>query len=399
MSSNVTLWLTEINKLKRGDITLHPIYRPDGYLLINRYKSITESVLKHLEKQVGSSAPIIIVKTDKELEIFENEKLYNSPDFLQKLHQVTTFYCEKLAFPVKEAVYYDNRIVTKEAPKVQAEEEKETGQAEAIKPLFLSPLWSIFEEKIESTYFKERVKKVQNKLLKRLITDRQLVSLTKQMKDYHDGLYIHAINTTTISILLGLSIELTDDELLDLAIATLFADSGFVNMKRDNFVQYLNTGRNKGAMVNEHIRESIKLISSSNNGNKKTIIQAILDHHEYVDGTGMPNRKKKEQISLFGRIITIAQAYDEKLGGYLAETSLDEMKARQFIWDRKGMQFDESIIKAFVFRMTLYRLGQTIRLPKEKKGMIIGFTNFAEEPVRPKVRLTTGEVVDFYHLK
>ena len=43
--------IKSIKELKRGNIVLHPIFRPDGLLLINRYKSLTESIILHIQSR------------------------------------------------------------------------------------------------------------------------------------------------------------------------------------------------------------------------------------------------------------------------------------------------------------------------------------------------------------
>ena len=78
------------------------------------------------------------------------------------------------------------------------------------------------------------------------------------------------------------------------------------------------------------------------------IYDGILYHHERFDGTGYPTGKKREEIPLIGRIITVADAFDAMTsdrvyrGKISKECAVDELK------ENSGTQFDPQIVDAFL---------------------------------------------------
>lgn len=95
---------------------------------------------------------------------------------------------------------------------------------------------------------------------------------------------------------------------------------------------------------------------------KKSIINEILDHHEFYNGKGNPNGKKGEEISLFGRILHIAHEYDDLVGGYNYTTGLLPSEAIRFVCENKDEVLDNNILGIFLHRTTYFKPNKTIRL-------------------------------------
>ena len=61
-------------------------------------------------------------------------------------------------------------------------------------------------------------------------------------------------------------------------------------------------------------------------------LRAILEHHEKYNGAGYPNKLKGEEISLLGRILCIADAFDAMTSdrtyrkGMTMELAIDEIE-------------------------------------------------------------------------
>ncbi|WP_457600456.1 HD domain-containing phosphohydrolase [Hydrogenivirga sp.] len=77
-----------------------------------------------------------------------------------------------------------------------------------------------------------------------------------------------------------------------------------------------------------------------------------LDHHEKWDGTGYPNGKRGEEISLWGRITSIADVFDALLykRPYKEPWTLDQ--ATEHMKSLKGKAFDPELIDLFFDNIT-----------------------------------------------
>ena len=89
-------------------------------------------------------------------------------------------------------------------------------------------------------------------------------------------------------------------------------------------------------------------------------LPAVHQHHERVDGTGYPERLHGDQISLFARIVSIADAFDaltstrpyrQGVAAPLAVASLNEVH---------GTQFDAGLLDAFIGMVQAEAMGEIV---------------------------------------
>lgn len=372
----------QVKEITVGDIILHPLYRSDGLLLINRYKKLTSSILKHIRNNFPSELPIIVANSELSYNTFIDEGLHNSPEFLSDLKELFKTHHEIISIPIN--IY--------NIPNENTHENSDGN------PIYSSPFWKYLEDLVESKRLKRRAKIIKEKLSKVTNDNPELIELLEEMKEYHDALFIHTINSLSLSILIGLAIELSDDDLIKLALTALFADIGYLKIDSNKFKDYLNYPELNKDVILTHPMLSVDVIKDIKICRDKSIIYGIIDHHELFNGTGVPTGKKGSEISLFGRILAISKSYDDMTGGYFEEKSLEAIEAQLNIWRDRGTRFDPDIIKIFFAKVSVFKVGQRVILNDNQAGEIIGFTNYLEEPLLPIIKLDSGTVLNFYLL-
>ena len=75
---------------------------------------------------------------------------------------------------------------------------------------------------------------------------------------------------------------------------------------------------------------------------------AIVEHHERFDGKGYPNGLAGGSISLGGRIVSVADAYDTMTAARSYKKPMAVWAARRELADCAGGQFDPEIVRAFL---------------------------------------------------
>ena len=80
----------------------------------------------------------------------------------------------------------------------------------------------------------------------------------------------------------------------------------------------------------------------------KIAADIALNHHEYYDGNGYPNKLKGDQIPLCGRIMAVADVYDALVSKRPYKDPYPHEVAVQEILKGKGAQFDPDVVDAFV---------------------------------------------------
>jgi HD-GYP domain-containing protein (c-di-GMP phosphodiesterase class II) len=105
---------------------------------------------------------------------------------------------------------------------------------------------------------------------------------------------------------------------------------------------------------------------------------AATEHHERWDGGGYPAGLASEEISLAGRIVAVADAYDAMTASRSYRKPITPAAARQELVDNAGTQFDPAIVRAFLdvgirrSRAALGPLGALVQLPANLASVTSG---------------------------
>jgi hypothetical protein len=75
---------------------------------------------------------------------------------------------------------------------------------------------------------------------------------------------------------------------------------------------------------------------------------AIGDHHERYDGNGYPHGKRGAEISLAGRVVCVADAYDVMTTARSYKKPMPNAVAREELARHAGSQFDPDVVRAFL---------------------------------------------------
>lgn len=370
-------------ELVPGDILLHPLYRPDGLLFVQKHKKLSESIIEHIKKQFPRDFPFLVVSSEQQLHDFIYEKQYEHHSFYEALKQIVAIHRQYIRMPITVQLY---------EPLLADETELETTFLAELN--LFSPTWALIEQTLDSSRLLRRAKQIDEQLSRIVLKDKTILHLYQKMRQYHDVLAIHSLNTTAISLMIGLALELKDEHIIELCLATLFADIGFTEIPKEQFINYLNAAKANEEIMRNHIKLSIELISSSVYCRQKNIVYGILDHHESFQGSGVPNKKSGNDIHLYGRIIAIAQYYDELVGGYISEKSYTSFEAIREVWNERGKKLDPHILRIFLDKTTLYKVGQTIQIHPYEWATIVGFTDYIHDPLRPIVQKHDGTMID-----
>lgn len=171
----------------------------------------------------------------------------------------------------------------------------------------------------------------------------------------------HSINVCILSILVGINKKYSKDKLQKLAIGALLHDVGklFDNSK-------------------EHVKAGYDLIKNRSRI-PVTAYMSILQHHEFENGTGYPERTKGEKIYEFSKIVSMCNEY---LNLTQSEKFPLPSMAIEYINSLVGTQFNSEVYKDFINSVYCYPNGLYVRLTNNEKGIIIYQNkNFPTRPI------------------
>ncbi|MDD3350758.1 MAG: HD-GYP domain-containing protein, partial [Eubacteriales bacterium] len=208
------------------------------------------------------------------------------------------------------------------------------------------------------------------------------------IKVFDDYTYYHSVNVAVISIVLGVALELTRQELHDLCLGALLHDIGKVFipkhiLKKENQLDYeeIEEVRQHPVTGCEYLKKAFQLPSS--------VITAIMDHHEKYDGSGYPEGRKADRISLSGKIIAISDVYDALTSNRPYRKALLPSDAIELIMGSSGTHFEPKLVDTFLRKIAPYPIGTLVFLSNEYTGIVV--ENHERFCLRPTIRIIKKE--------
>lgn len=155
----------------------------------------------------------------------------------------------------------------------------------------------------------------------------------------------HTERVTHYSIITARELGLSTDELKKVEIASLLHDVGKIGIPDTILRKPGKLTDEEFEIVKAHPVRGSEIMAPI--GAMKEIIPGIRDHHERYDGLGYPDKLKGKEISLLGRIISVADVFDALTTDrpYRGAVSVDE--TLEYLQSNAGYQFDPDVVEAF----------------------------------------------------
>jgi putative nucleotidyltransferase with HDIG domain len=159
----------------------------------------------------------------------------------------------------------------------------------------------------------------------------------------------HSERVSEICVKIASEMGLDKDSLNRLRTAGLMHDIGKIGIDEEILNSKTILTQKEWIEVKKHSEIGYRILASSTDFSD--IAEDVYAHHERWDGNGYPRGLAKESISIFARIIAIADSYDAMISerpyrSYRKSMSIDEAVSE--IKKNAGTQFDPSISKIFV---------------------------------------------------
>jgi hypothetical protein len=157
----------------------------------------------------------------------------------------------------------------------------------------------------------------------------------------------HSERVRAYADLLGRQLQLDEADLNKLHWAALLHDVGKLDVAADILTKKGKLTDAEWEIMREHPAHSNRWLRPLVPWLGEWALAAT-EHHERYDGDGYPNRVSGEKISLAGRIVAVADAFDVMTSARSYKKPLPAEQARVELTDNAGTQFDPHIVRAFL---------------------------------------------------
>jgi HD-GYP domain-containing protein (c-di-GMP phosphodiesterase class II) len=229
------------------------------------------------------------------------------------------------------------------------------------------------------------------KMVDLIAEDEALFLGISTIRVYDDYTFVHSLNVAILSMCLGKRIGLTHEALERLGMCGLFHDLGKVEIPKDIVNKRGNLSEEEYDELKNHSMHSARLILKlkAERNRKMKILVPPFEHHMGYDHSGYPKIGMGRQLSLFGRMITIADVYDAITSPRIYRpTAMSPDRALAEMMNGSGTHFDPILLKVFISMMGVYPLGTLLEFDTGEMGLVMQQAP-EDDRTRPMVLLLT----------
>lgn len=237
--------------------------------------------------------------------------------------------------------------------------------------------------KQEKDYFAS-IDKISEELLENVLENKDLLISLVDIKSMDNYTYAHCVNVAVISVILGISLNLSKRNLTYLCAGALVHDIGKAFIPKEVLQKPSRLTPDEFEIIKNHPKCGYDLIGKFFNLSSH-IKLIILQHHERFDGLGYPNGVSGTDISYLARIVTIADVYDALTSDRPYKRAMCPSDALEYLMSNAGTLFDYDMINIFCKIVIPFPQGTIVSLSNGDIGVVEEtLPNF---PLRPTVKI------------
>ncbi|HKL86495.1 MAG TPA: HD-GYP domain-containing protein [Treponemataceae bacterium] len=200
-------------------------------------------------------------------------------------------------------------------------------------------------------------------------------------------LVVHSMRSTVFAIVIALQLKFPIHKLIELGVSCILHEIGMIRLPPQLYMgNKVLTPLEKNAIFTHPVISYNILREFSFPLN---ICLGVLEHHERENGEGYPRKLGKEKISLYAKIIAVACSFEAATASRPYKEAQDTYSGIIDIMKNQGKQYDETIIRALLFSVSLYPIGLYVLLSNGKNAQVIDVN--PENPKYPIVQIV-GEL-------
>lgn len=213
-------------------------------------------------------------------------------------------------------------------------------------------------------------------------TDVDAAMAAMQLSAPEDGFTARPIHAALLVRMLARSAGLDEDSTDSLSGAALSHDLALLPQAATLHRQADPISPAQRADIDQHTLQAAALLHAAGLQNP-VWMDAVLHHHERLDGSGYPHRLDSDRISRGTRIVTLVDTYCAMIRPRAYRGAVQSKDALRALFLERGTAVDEALTALFIKQVGLYPPGGIVRLASNEVAIV---TRRGENTTQPQVR-------------
>jgi len=228
----------------------------------------------------------------------------------------------------------------------------------------------------------QKYKEVIDEIFSDILNKDAIILNLDNLKSLSEYYFEHAINSTVLAVGTCMVLGLNRNLIRKIAMGIIIHDIGYKGVPNELLSKKGKLTDDEYKKVQNHVKIGYDIVSKTP-GIEKETLDAILYHHENVDGSGYPNGLKGSEIPVSAKLCAVCDVYDALLSNRHYRTKMTRYNATKIMLSNINTKFDKYIVMNFIKIVGHYPEGTNVILSNGYQAVVEKQDGF--EPV---VRLT-----------
>lgn len=218
--------------------------------------------------------------------------------------------------------------------------------------------------------FSSELRPILEKMMEQLSAGNEelLLICLRDYKKSEDPFFCHVANVVIMVIAMGRDLGYEHNKLMDLGVAAFVHDIGQKGL--DMLRKPEMFSEEDFQKIKQHPEEGKRILSKIDPGLNRNILDAVLQEHERMDGSGYPKGLVSSEITEYAQIIGLSDVYEALMHDrpYRARyTSIDTIR---IILKNKKV-FSRKVIKALIETFGIFPIETLVQLNTKEIGVVV----------------------------
>lgn len=259
----------------------------------------------------------------------------------------------------------------------------------ATRQVALDAVTDLFEHIEDFRRFNlSQVKMAAERMVEDILANEDINVQVQDIRQHDDYTFKHSVNVTALALALGRRVGLRRDDLLVMAMGGLMHDIGKKYVPSAVLNKPARLTPEEMREIELHTTKGFELLSQHTNTDPM-IWAVALQHHEALDGTGYPDRRKAGDIHKLARMLQVVDQWDalRSVRPYKPAWSNSRVIHSLRTAAQKG-KMDREYVDVFLKMVVPYPQGTVVQLSDGRLASVA--TVHRDTPERPQVLLLSG---------
>lgn len=224
-----------------------------------------------------------------------------------------------------------------------------------------------------------------------LVDDPSVLYFLHRIEEKDDYTFRHSVNVGIIAGVIGKWLGYGQEQLKEVILAGLLHDIGKTQVPLEILNKPGKLTADEMQVMRQHSALGYQLLKSHDNL-PTSVLLAVLQHHERMDGSGYPLRVPYAKIAFIARIVALADTYDAMTSKRVYKNAVTPFDVIEEIFREMFDKLDPQLSALFLDNLRESLVGYMVRLSSGMEAKVIYFDK--NRAVRPVVLTASGTYID-----